>query len=64
VIVSMDRFSAPTRADDLQPCSGCGVKLLPEGLDREGRCYGDCSPFDDEEDERKQRDDLPDGKEE
>ncbi len=44
---------SPARADDYAFCVGCGAKMLPEGLDKQSRCYGDCSPFDDSEDEEK-----------
>jgi hypothetical protein len=51
--MTLDRFRAPTRADDLQTCAGCGRKLLPEAIDAEGLCYEQCSEFESEEDEEK-----------
>lgn len=52
--MNMDRFRAPTAADDLSRCQGpCGNKILPEELDEFGFCYSFCSDHGSEEDERK-----------
>lgn len=59
----MDRFREPTAADDRARCQGpCGEMFHHEDLDRRGFCYGGCSPFEDEDDERIHVYNLPDQK--